>query len=243
MEKFANDAQYNDVVAAAKTFGIEYVGKKKTVLIELINAKIEAGEVPGQAQPVDQIEEAASENNETTEATAGETQPAQPAAQTQPGRRGRKPASTTPREPRVKKAKWFEDANADLPYTPGDIVEITGGEILIGRKAQMTRYSSKEKAIKCILIHPVKGTLQNCEITMDYWKIKKADDQSIPVAQTEDTQPIEETPVVEQPETPVAETNEGEGQVETPVEEREPALNPEAEAEVNEDENKEESLA
>jgi hypothetical protein len=185
MEKLTHDAQYNDVVAIAKQMGLTYIGKKKPIIIEMINAKIDAGETVEIPAPVDQNSEAASQ--EGTEAPAGQTVQS---ATTAPAKRGRQ-ASTTPREPRVKQAKWFDEEGANLPYAVGDIVEITGGEILINRRAQMTKYSAKKDAIKCILIHPVKGTLQGCEITMDFWKIKKADDQTNPANVVAST-PVEE---------------------------------------------------
>lgn len=233
MEKFANDAQYDNVVSAAKAFGINYIGKKKTVLIEMINAKIDAGETIQTAAPVDQETETTSETSEgQAPAAAAGQQPAAPAAQPT-GRRGRQ-TSTQPRQPRAKKAKWFTEEGANLPYNVGDIIEITGGDILVGRKAQFTRYSSKQDAVKCILIHPVKGTLQNCEITMDFWKIKKADDQTSPVAVDETA----ETPAVSASEQP---SGEKEGQDPVVVTDEQPEVNPEAGDQGKE--NNEESLA
>lgn len=169
MEKFNQDAEYNEVVKAAKQLNIDYVGVKKPIIIEKINAKLDkiaAGEVQApetQTQPTSEVVE-----NEVTETGSEQTK-----------RRGRKP-SDTPRQPRVKKAKWFEEEGVELPYKAGDIVEVTGGDILIGRKAEVVKMSAKKDALKAILIHPVKGTLQGCLITLDFWKIKMAEDQTPP---------------------------------------------------------------
>lgn len=162
MEKLSLDAQYNDVVAAAKSLGIDYVGKKKPVLIGMINDKLDAianGEVEIKVEtPETPVDEA----NETETPSV----PATPAATTTPK------ASRQPATPRAKGAKWYETTTPI--YNEGDIVDIIGGPCLIGRQAQITRPSAKKDAMKCKLINPKDGTLQGTEITMDYWKLKLA---------------------------------------------------------------------
>lgn len=69
------------------------------------------------------------------------------------------------------KQKWHEVEGA-FPYKAGDRIEIVGGEILIGRKAEVVKPSAKKDALKCILINDRTGQLQKCTITMDFAKIQ-----------------------------------------------------------------------
>lgn len=158
MEKLPLDAEYDVVVRTAKELKIGYVGVKKPLLIEKINNKIDQLEVDGVQAP--QVEDKSNEQKVDT-----------PANEDQKG--------NIPQR-RVKKAKWFEEDGVELPYQAGDIVEVTGGDILIGRKAQVVKMSAKRDALKAILIHPIKGTLQGCTIVLDFWKIKMAEDQTPP---------------------------------------------------------------
>lgn len=194
MEKLSLDAQYNDVVAAAKQLGIEYVGKKKPVLISMINDKLDAianGEAEIVVHEPEVQDDSATDEGETAGSTPTSAQPA--------SRQSRQPrAPRQPAAPRSKGAKWYEEANANPPYAVGDIVQIIAGDILIGRKAQFTRYSAKKDAIKCILINDKTNQLQNCEITMDFFKVEMHTPVNAPAA-----------PVVE---------------------DKEPSVNPEAEA-------------
>lgn len=77
------------------------------------------------------------------------------------------------------KAKWFEVEGA-YPYTEGDVVKITSGDILVGRFAEVVRPSSKANAIKAYLLTPKEGERQGTLITLDFDKIEKS--AFVPVA-------------------------------------------------------------
>lgn len=192
--KFEKTAEIGEVIKVAKTLGIDYIAVRKPDLIAKVNSKIDSINEEGSAPTGDQPAVSDADNNEVTaSADNSETSDNKDAdnsaseAKTEDNnnqsegtkKRGRKP-NGTPKEPRVKKTKWYDEENADLPYAQGDIIEVHSGEILVGRKAQVVKMSAKKHAVKAILIHPVKGTLQGCIITLDYDKIQMAEDQTPP---------------------------------------------------------------
>ncbi|MNK38811.1 hypothetical protein D3C87_574070 [compost metagenome] len=202
--KFESGADYKDVAAVAKKLGIDYVGVRKPDLIAKVNSKIESSvtEDPSSTNGQAVVSASAEDNagaTKTEEGSENNSKPeSQPIAQDsstqqQPAKRGRK-SNGTPKEPRAKKTKWYDEENANLPYAPGNIIEVHSGEILVGRKAQVVKMSAKKHAVKAILIHPVKGSLQGCIITLDYDKIQMAADQTPPKGANEEaTEQLVET--------------------------------------------------
>jgi hypothetical protein len=179
MEKLALDAQYNDAVTAAKALGITYIGKKKPVIIEMVNAKIDAiaaGEV--EEEVVEQEQEQTETSTETTNEDGTPVTPKAPIVSKAP---------KAPATPRSKGAKWYETTTP--LYNAGDIVDIIAGPCLVGRQAQITCPSAKKDAMKCRLINPKDQTLQGTEITMDYFKIQLATPAATEVV-VEDKEPL-----------------------------------------------------
>lgn len=155
LELLPEGASYLEVSKVAKQLGINYVGRKKEVILEDVNnmiTKINNGEMemPQFEEEVNE-EEALIENLENGNTPVGRT-----------------------RTPRVPSKKWYEEPGA-FPYKEGDIVQIISGEGrnkgLIGRLLEVKQPSAKKDALKGHLINPVSGELQKTLISMDFERL------------------------------------------------------------------------
>lgn len=231
LEKFTMESDYKEVAAAAKKYGIPYVGVKKKVFLEQVNERIDqinSGEAPSEVveEPKNEVveQQPTGDGGQSTDQTDKPKNEQKPAQQAKP--------ATTPRQtgtPRAKGAKWYE-TTAPL-YNPGDIVNIIAGPCLVGRKAQITQPSAKKDAMKCKLINPKDGSLQGTEITMDYYKLelfKAAGAEEVEVAEQPTSEPVvNENPdgSAEDTDTPeVREASESQEEVDTTVVDEQPAL-------------------
>lgn len=172
MELLVEGAEYKDIAQTAKTLGIPHVGVKKNVLFDLVNAKIakvnngevsvELPEPKAAVEETPEVTEGQTTNEEVTEGTV--VSPAEAKARKSAGKQ---------KERAVRQAakKWFEEEGAN-PYSEGDVVLITGGKDLQGRKLQVIEPSAKKDMVKGKLIHPVTGGLQNTVIAISFDRIE-----------------------------------------------------------------------
>lgn len=150
MEKFTAESNYEEMVVVAIALGIAHLGVKPELLVDPLNAKID--EIGAEAATD------ALNAHLATITEAANNLVADPAATTT--------AAT------AKNLKWHEKEGA-FSYAVDDVIEITGGKVLVGRFAVVNKPSNKNEAVKAFLFHEKTGELQATNITVDFDKIKK----------------------------------------------------------------------
>ena len=166
--------EYQELVSKAKELGVNYVGKKKGELAEMINAAIDnqsneesSEEEVSEEAAVEQSEEQSEEEvNEQPEAEQPVNEDSSEEVSEEES-----PAAEEKKEEKRKPGKWYEQDGA-FPYQKGDVVQVVGGPILMNRKASVVQPSAKKNALKGHLIHPVHGHLQKTLVNFDFDNIK-----------------------------------------------------------------------